>query len=124
MSDNSLPEGSLRASVSGSRPIDEPDNSARVHPLVRVEEGASSTSVTWVSLDGRHRELATHRSARLYYVLQGEISFVLRGGRPVRIGADELLVIPRGCPYWFEGSATYLVLNTPAFEEGDDEYSD
>ncbi|MHB1986450.1 MAG: cupin domain-containing protein [Acidimicrobiales bacterium] len=93
-----------------------------VRPLARIVEGSSSTSVTWVSLEGRHRPLVSHRSTRLYYVLSGSLQFVVGGEDPVAVGADELLVIPRGVVYRFAGTGTYLVINTPRFEEGDDHY--
>lgn len=104
--------------------LEEPDNAAQVEPVVRFAEGSSSTSVTWVSIDGRHRQLSSNRSARCYYVLSGELTFVLEPEPPLRLAAGDALVIPRGCAYRFEGTATYLVMNTPAFEVGDDEYTE
>jgi len=120
----SLPEGAYRTSVMAAELIEEPSNAAMVRPLARADEGGSSLSVTWVSLDGRHRELASRRSARAYYVLGGALTFVLGGGEPTELAAGGLLVVPKGCRYRMEGTATYLVLNTPAFQEGDDEYTD
>jgi hypothetical protein len=112
---SSLPVGvQVVRSGMGER-LEEPANAAHVRPVVRFSEGSSSTSVSWVSIDGRHRPLSSRRSARCYYVLTGDLTFVLASGRP-------LSVIPRGCVYEFEGTATYLVMNTPAFEPGDDEY--
>jgi mannose-6-phosphate isomerase-like protein (cupin superfamily) len=118
-----LPEGAFWTSVAGAEVIEEPANAAIVRPLARAAEGASSVSVTWVSIDGRHQELASLRSARVYYVLSGALSFVLGGQGPMGVAVGELLVIPKGCPYYLEGTATYLVLNTPAFEAGDDLYT-
>jgi mannose-6-phosphate isomerase-like protein (cupin superfamily) len=118
-----LPEGAYWTSIASAQAIDEPSNSAIVRPLARAAEGGSSVSVTWVSIDGRHQELASRRSARTYYVLSGGLDFVLDGRGPTRLAAGELLVIPKGCPYYLEGTATYLVLNTPAFEAGDDLYT-
>ncbi|HXW81996.1 MAG TPA: cupin domain-containing protein, partial [Acidimicrobiales bacterium] len=113
-----------RTSVDQSQVFEEPENSAVVRPLARASEGPSSVSVTWVSLDGRHRQLASRRSARLYYVLSGELTFAVADEEPEVLDAGGLLVIPKGVPYHLEGTGTYLVLNTPAFEAGDDEYSD
>ena len=124
MTNPHLPAGAFWASVDSAPVIDEPSNAAVVRPLAGAAEGTSSVSVTWVSIDGRHRELASSRSARLYYVLSGALSFRLDGHGPTAVHEGELLVIPRGCPYYLEGCATYLVLNTPAFEEGDDVYTD
>jgi mannose-6-phosphate isomerase-like protein (cupin superfamily) len=111
-----------RTSVEKAEVFDEPSNAAIVRPLARAYEGPSSMSVTWVSLDGRHQRLASRRSARRYYVLSGELSFVVGGGEPEVLRGGEVLVIPKDVPYHLEGTGTYLVLNTPAFETGDDEY--
>ena len=73
MTDPRLPAGAFWASVDSAAVIDEPSNAAVVRPLARAAEGASSVSVTWVSIDGRHQELASSRSARLYYVLSGAL---------------------------------------------------
>jgi mannose-6-phosphate isomerase-like protein (cupin superfamily) len=118
-----LPEGAYLVSLASAEVIEEPGNAALVRPLVRAAEAGSSVSVTWVSIDGRHQELASRRSARLYYVLSGHLTFVLSGRGPTAVAPGDLLVIPKGCPYYLEGTANYLVLNTPAFEPGDDVYT-
>ena len=124
MSGGQLPVRAYRTSVDNVEAFEEPANSAVVRPLVRASEGPSSVSVTWVSLDGRHRQLASRRSARLYYVLSGALTFVVGGGDPEILEAGGLLVVPKGMQYHLEGTGTYLVLNTPAFEAGDDEYTE
>lgn len=124
MTGRDLPSGAYKTSVESAEVIDEPSNSATVRPLARADEGSSSVSMTWVALDGQHQELASGRSTRIYYVLSGVFTFVLDGGQPVPLVAGEVLVIPRGCRYSFEGTGTYLVLNTPAFQPGDDEYTE
>ena len=124
MSAGQFPAEVYRTSVAEAELIDEANNSAVVRPLVRAAEAGSSVSVTWVSLDGPHRQLASRRSARIYYVLSGNLTFVVGDGEPGIFGAGELLVIPKGSQYRLEGTGTYLVLNTPAFEAGDDEYTE
>jgi mannose-6-phosphate isomerase-like protein (cupin superfamily) len=83
---------------------------------------AAGTSVTWVQLAGAHRRLRTDRSARVYYVLQGSARFVLGGEPSFEVRADDVVVVPRGVAYEFEGEMTYLVINAPAFLAGDDVY--
>ena len=120
----SLPRGAqLVHGASGER-LEEPENAAQVQPIVRFSEGRSSTSVTFVSVDGRHRRLSSGRSARCYYVLSGELEFALGSTPSVMVRAGDALVVPRGCVYGFEGRGTYLVMNTPAFEAGDDDYEE
>jgi mannose-6-phosphate isomerase-like protein (cupin superfamily) len=119
-----LPPGAQLARAGAGDLLEEPTNAAQVRPIVRFSEGSSSTSVTWVAIDGRHRQLSSRRSTRCYYVLSGELTFLLTPGPPLVLRTGDALVVPRGTEYRFEGTATYLVMNTPAFEPGDDEYAD
>ena len=102
--------------------IEETSNSAYVFPVARIFEGTSSASITRVDIDGRHQRLASKRSTRLYYVVEGDLIFRLGDTKPVKLLAGDALEIPRNCMYDLEGTATYIVVNTPAFEEGDDIY--
>ncbi len=92
--------------------------------LVRAAEHGAGVSVTWVRLAGRHRRLRTDRSTRVYYVLDGAATFVLGGGEPLEARRGDAVVIPPGVPYEFHGEMDYLVVNGPAFVEGDDVYDD
>jgi mannose-6-phosphate isomerase-like protein (cupin superfamily) len=114
--------GPYKASLAGAKLIEEPDNCAVVRPVLTAEEVGSSMSLTWVSICGRHRELASRRSARAYYVLSGELTFFISGAAPEVLRRGEALVVPRGRRYYLEGRGTYLVINTPAFQPGDDDY--
>jgi len=122
MSEAELPEGAQLTRSKLMTPIDEPSNSALVFPLGRLDRDGASISVTQVEIDGRHRTLASRRAPRSYYVVSGSVHFTLDGGEPLLLGANDLLVIPRGCRYSLEGRATYLVINSPAFEPDDDVY--
>jgi hypothetical protein len=122
MTAQDLPNGAGLVRASSGESIDEPDNAAAVWPLGRFVEDLSSVSVTRVAIDGRHRTLASKRSVRLYFVLSGELTFFLGDRGPTAVASGDLLSIPRGCSYSLEGRAEYLVINTPAFEAGDDEY--
>lgn len=117
-----LPEGARLITAGSIDCIEEPSNAALVFPLARLNEGASSVSVTKVSINGRHRSLSSRRSTRLYVVLEGELEFVLNRSATVVVASSDSLVIPRGCVYSLEGTAVYLVINTPSFEDGDDIY--
>ena len=120
----SLPEGARLVRSDDVSVIDESSNAALVFPLVRLVEGSSSISVTRVEINGRHRTLRSARSVRLYFVLSGSLDFVLDEGEPVTVEAEDTLVIPKGCWYNLAGRATYLVINCPAFEDGDDGYGE
>ena len=97
------------------------DDALAMRPLVTAAHEAGM-SVTWVELAGRHRRLRTDRSTRVYYILRGSATFVLGDEPKVDARERDVVVVPRGTSYEFEGDVTYLVLNAPAFVEGDDIY--
>jgi mannose-6-phosphate isomerase-like protein (cupin superfamily) len=97
--------------------VAEPDNHLHLAALVQGED----LSATWVRIDGRHRRLRTQRSTRLYVVLSGTLEVCDDDGA-VTVAAGEVATIPRGVAYALQGTATYLVVNAPAFVDGDDEY--
>jgi mannose-6-phosphate isomerase-like protein (cupin superfamily) len=108
-------------------PDDEPDIAAPaddvvMRPLVRRDRHGTDVSITWVRLDGRHRRLRTDRSTRVYYILDGTATFDVGGDR-FDVRKDDVVVVPVSTPYEFWGETTYLVVNGPAFAEGDDVYS-
>jgi mannose-6-phosphate isomerase-like protein (cupin superfamily) len=98
-----------------------PADAVAMRPLVTAAH-AAGMSVTWVRLAGRHRRLRTDRSARVYYVLEGSAAFVIGDEPELEARKDDVVVVPRGVPYQFWGDMTYLVVNAPAFVEGDDVY--
>lgn len=87
-------------------------------------ESGGSMSLTWVQLEGMHRRLRVRRSRRVYYILSGTFTFQVEGATAVDVSADDVLLLEPGATYRFEGRGNYLVLNTPAFAPGDDEYKD
>jgi mannose-6-phosphate isomerase-like protein (cupin superfamily) len=100
-----------------------PRDAVLMRALVTAAHGAGM-SVTWVRLAGRHRRLRTNRSARVYYVLDGSATFVLGDEPEFEARQDDVVVVPRSLPYEFWGEMTYLVVNAPAFVDGDDVYDD
>jgi mannose-6-phosphate isomerase-like protein (cupin superfamily) len=100
----------------------EPENAVVMRALVPSTATGGDLSLTWVELAGRHRRLRTSRSTRLYYVLDGTAQFVLGDGEPFVVRSGDVVVVPRGTPYEFEGEMAYLVVNGPGFVDGDDEY--
>ena len=103
--------------------VAEPANHVHVRPLVTAAAGPD-VSVTWVQLAGRHRRLRTTRSTRVYTVLDGSVTLQIGGEPGILAGAGDTVVVPRGTPYELAGVGTYLVVNAPAFVDGDDEYDD
>lgn len=101
----------------------EPDNAIVSRRLVTSDDSGGDLSATWVQIDGSHRRLRTSSATRLYYVLDGTLIFTIgEGAEPESIVAGGHCTIPRGVEYGVAGQGRYLVLNGPAFEDGDDEY--
>lgn len=87
--------------------------------LLRGDASEADLSLTWVSIHGRHGRLRSDRSTRLYYILDGQGTVTIEDSTfPVRAG--DLAVVPTGAAYEYEGTMSLLIVNQPAFQEGDD----
>jgi len=102
--------------------VREESNDLTLRALVTGAEHGADLSVSWVSIDGQHRRLLTRRSTRVYLVESGTINLQIEDGPVHTAQAGDLVVIPRASAYELAGTATYFVLNAPAFVDGDDEY--
>lgn len=71
-----------------------------------------------------HRRLRSHRTTRTYLVLTGTFTFTVEDQAVRTVPTGDVLVLPPGTAYGLAGRGSYLVLNTPAFAHGDDEYLD
>lgn len=111
------------------RPEEEPLVEGQRNPLVmrRLIDKArhgDDLSVNWIQLWGAHGRLRSVRSTRLYYILAGDGWFQVDEDHRGAVRTGDLVVISRGQPYAFGGHMTYLLVNQPAFVEGDDEFLD
>ncbi len=98
----------------------EADNALSFRRMVRRDWHGPLISLTWIRLDGRHQRIVCHESDRVYYIIEGAATFEI-GDRPAEsVGAGDVVFLPRGTPYAFEGDVTYLVMNGPAFRPGSD----
>lgn len=104
--------------------VAEPANDLHLRALVTARVFGPEISVTWVQLAGHHRRLRTGRSTRVYAVLAGSVAVQVGADPPVTANPGDLVVVPRGQAYELDGVGTYLVVNSPAFVDGDDVYSD
>jgi mannose-6-phosphate isomerase-like protein (cupin superfamily) len=108
------------------RPDDVPEEIQAPRPLVlkryiRRDTHGPNVSVTWVRIAGHHERIANPDSDRVYYVLKGFGRFQVGDGAPIDIVSDgDLVFVPHGTPYEFDGEMTYLVINGPAFTPGSD----
>ena len=103
---------------------DEPDNHLRFKPLVTAKEHGVDISATFIEIDGEHHELKTDSSSRLYVLLSGTYTFTINDEESFKAIEGDLVYIKRGDRYRFTGKGRYLVINAPAFQPGDDIYSD
>jgi len=101
----------------------EPENHLRYKQLLTSKSHGPDISVTLVEIDGEHLELRTDSSSRVYVIYEGEFSFDIEGST-FNAKKDDVIRIARGEAYSFRGTGRYLVINGPAFESGDDVYSD
>ena len=104
--------------------LPETDNNLHYKQLISAEEHGPDISVTLIEIDGDHHELKTNASTRIYSLISGEFSFVINDEESFDATAGDLIYIERGDRYRFSGHGQYLVINGPAFQSGDDIYTD
>ena len=97
-------------------------NNLVMRQLVKSEKDGPDLSVTWVAIDGNHRSLKTDASTRVYYILEGEFQFSFDDSPNMTATDGDVVVIYKSSVYGFTGTGKYLVINGPAFREGDDVY--
>lgn len=104
--------------------LPEPDNHLKYKQLITALEHGPDISITLIEIDGDHHELRTDSSSRIYLLMSGDFNFVINDQESFKAVAGELIYIKRGDRYRFSGQGRYLVINGPAFQSGDDIYSD
>jgi mannose-6-phosphate isomerase-like protein (cupin superfamily) len=87
---------------------------------INRDQHSPNISVTWARIRGHHTKMVTHVSDRVYYIISGTATFELQGEPRGDVSAGDLVFIPSGTPYVFDGEMDYLVMNGPAFSPGDD----
>jgi mannose-6-phosphate isomerase-like protein (cupin superfamily) len=108
------------------RPGEMPEEGQEPRPLIlkrviNADEHGSKLSVTWVRIWGHHERVVNQSSDRAYYIISGSGWFQVGDtGESENVGAGEMVFIPAGTPYEFEGEMTYIVMNGPAFVAGSD----
>lgn len=100
----------------------EQENALVLRTLAGQASGCPAISVTWVELDGHHRRLVSGPGTRAYFVLSGRLRFKCSGFEDIEAEKEHLLLLPPRTEYEIDGQGTYLVINAPAFQEGDDLY--
>jgi hypothetical protein len=100
----------------------EPENSLNLKTLLNSVKSDAAISVTEVEISGEHQRLRTNSILRTYYLVSGSLEFNIDGESGIAMKVGDVLTLKQGCEYSLKGSAKYLVINTPAFKDGDDTY--
>lgn len=103
--------------------VSEQSNNLVFRQMVNRLVDGPEISLTWIEIAGKHRPLKTDSSTRVYYLLEGELVFYCEDEDPMLASAGDVVVIYKSSWYSFEGTGKYLVINGPAFQEGDDIYA-
>ncbi len=102
--------------------ISEESNDLVMRQLVSRKVDGPEISMTWVAMDGEHRPLKTDASMRVYYILEGDFTFDCNNTDLISAAQGDVVIIYKSCVYSFAGKGKYLVMNGPAFQDGDDIY--
>jgi mannose-6-phosphate isomerase-like protein (cupin superfamily) len=89
-------------------------------PNFSMPTNTESLSVTHIKISGRHNPIKCDESDRAMFVLAGSATVQVGNEPTERITNGDLVVIPKGTPYVFEGDFTYLSISSPAYREGSD----
>ena len=54
------------------------------------------------------------------FIVEGDAIAQVGEEEPTHVKEGDFILIPKGTPYEFKGDLTYLVINSPAYEEGTD----
>lgn len=94
-----------------------------------TKEDLGRASVGIVEVRGRHGRIRNPVSDRIYLVLDGEGKFCFGGEEgqveeTVRVYKDDVLLIPKGTVYDYEGRMRLFLAHSPAYEQDSDTHYD
>lgn len=104
--------------------ITELTNHLVLKQIISNKDFNGTFSMTWVKIDGQHQPLRTHSQLRVYFIISGSFSFLVENGQSHQLEKDDVLTLEAGSSYSLFGKGEYVVMNAPAFKDGDDEYLD
>lgn len=102
--------------------ISELSNHLMLKQIISNKDLNGSVSMTWVKIDGQHQSLRTHSKLRVYFIISGNFEFKIDSEHSFQLEKYDVLTLEVGSTYSLMGTGEYLVLNSPAFKDGDDEY--
>lgn len=94
-----------------------------------TKDDFESASVAIVEASGPHGRIKNPVSDRVYLVLEGEGEFYFGGEEgqkeeTVGAGKDDVLLIPRGTVYDYDGRMRLFLVHTPPYEQDSDVHYD
>ncbi len=99
------------------------DTEAQGNSLVRkriiTQTHTEQISLTWAFMYGAHEKVVNDLSDRAYFIIAGEGNFEV-GDEKGPVNGGDVVLIPKGVPYAFDGHITYVVINAPGFVPGSD----
>lgn len=70
---------------------------------------------------GHSEEFIHHKSAFIYYILEGSGTYFV-DGEPHEVEATDVIMVPPGKKIYFKGNLKQLCITAPAWEEHEEEH--
>ena len=83
----------------------------------------SRASAAYIEVNGRHGKVMSKVSDKIYLVIDGEGKFII-DGKEFRVGKSDVIIIPKGLEYDYEGEMNLFLVYTPAYDKGSEVNTD
>lgn len=87
-----------------------------------TKEHCNELSVAVATLSGTHPESRSNRSTRAYYIIAGSGTISVSGVE-YEVEKGDAILVPRGELHSLQGTLTYALINTPAFDPSQEQSS-
>ena len=83
------------------------------------KEDFKDASGAYFEVTGSHGKVKTTRSNRVYYVIDGEGKFIIKG-EAIPVKKTDVIIVPKNTPYNYQakkGALKLFLVHTPAYDE-------
>jgi mannose-6-phosphate isomerase-like protein (cupin superfamily) len=80
-------------------------------------EDFANASVAKIKVKDNHGRVKSSYNDRIYYVIEGEGTFIISGSKN-SVEKGDLIIVPKNTEYDFYGNLTLLLVHVPAFKPG------
>ncbi len=80
-----------------------------------TKEEFSSASAAYIEVNGRKEKTRNTISDKIFYVVEGSGNFMING-ETVPVKASDVIIVPKMTPYYYWGTMTLFLVDTPAFD--------